>query len=52
MKILSVRECGLEDLDGLTYAANLTELIAGDNEISQLLPLTDARKINVIDLEK
>ena len=52
LKTLSVNTCGLEDLDGVTYAPNLTTLVAADNNISDVYPVTELRKIHTLDLEK
>ena len=52
LKHLYVTSCGLDDLDGITYAPNLVTFVAADNEVTDLLPITELRKINTIDLEK
>ncbi|XP_040573633.1 uncharacterized protein [Lepeophtheirus salmonis] len=52
LRTLSVNCCNLDDLDGISYINNITTLFATDNNISDVLPLTDLRKINSVDLEK
>ena len=52
LKTLSVCGCGLTDLDGITYAPNLETLVAADNAIHDLLPVTELRKVHTIDLEE
>ena len=52
LKTLSVCYCGLEDLDGISYAPNLVNLVAAFNAISDVYPITEMRKINTVDLEK
>ena len=52
LKTLSVCYCGLEDLDGISYAPNILSLCAADNHISDVYPITELRKIHTLDLEK
>ena len=52
LKTLSVCYCGLEDLDGISYAPNLVSFCATDNQISDAYPVTELRKIHTLDLEK
>lgn len=51
LKTLSVCYCGLEDLDGISYAPNLVTLVAADNHITDVLPITELRRIHTLDLE-
>jgi len=52
LKTLSVCSCGLENLDGISFIPNVVTLIAADNLISDVLPVTEIRKIVTLDLEK
>ncbi len=52
LKTLSVCYCGIEDLDGVNYAPNLTTLVAAFNNISDVYPITELRKIHTLDLEE
>ena len=52
LRTLSVCYCGLEDLDGISYAPNIVSLCAADNHISDVYPVTELRKIHTLDLEK
>jgi Leucine-rich repeat (LRR) protein len=52
LRTLSLCGCGLFDLDGVTNAANLVTLVAADNDISDVLPVTELRKISTVDLQK
>ncbi|XP_059080437.1 uncharacterized protein LOC131878473 [Tigriopus californicus] len=51
LKTISVCDCGLTDLDGITSASNLITLVAANNFIEDLLPVTELRKMNVLDLQ-
>ncbi len=52
LRTLSVCACGLKDLDGVLNASNLSTLVAANNKIDDLLPVTELRKITSLDLEK
>ena len=52
LRTLSVCYCGLEDLDGISYAPNIVNLCAADNQISDVYPVTELRKIHTLDLAK
>ncbi len=52
LRTLSVCGCGLTDLDGVQNAPSLATLVAADNDVSQILPVTEMRKIVTLDLEK
>ena len=51
LRTLSVCYCGLEDLDGISYAPNIVNLCAAYNQISDVYPITELRKIHTLDLE-
>lgn len=52
LKTLSVCGCGLTDLDGISYAPKLVNLIAAFNRISDVYPITELNRINTVDLER
>lgn len=52
LKTLSVVECGLTDLDGILNTPNIVNFNAARNAIEDVLPITELRKINTLDLEK
>lgn len=52
LKTLSVFNCELEDLDGINYVPNIVNLCAADNQISDVYPITELRRIRTLDLEK
>ena len=47
----ATQNAGISDLTGLEYAANLTELYLGWNNISDLSPLADLTKLIRLDLQ-
>ena len=52
LRTLSVCYCGLEDLDGINYCPNIVNLCAADNNINDVYPITELRRIHTLDLEK
>lgn len=48
----SVCSCGLTDLDGVQNAPSLVTLAAADNSVAALLPVTEMRRVEHLDLEK
>ncbi len=52
LRTLSACNCGLTDLDGVQNAPALTTLVAADNAITHILPVTELRKMETLDLEK
>ena len=52
LRTLSVCYCGLEDLDGINYCPNIVNLCAADNQINDVYPITELRRIHTLDLEK
>ena len=50
LKTLSVAHCGLTDLDGINYAPNIVNLIAPYNNVSDVYPVTELRRLQTLDL--
>jgi len=51
LRTLSVCYCGLQDLDGINYCPNIVNLCAADNQINDVYPITELRRIHTLDLE-
>ena len=52
LRSLDAYESGIQDLTGLEFAVNLTELRLGLNEVSELSPLEDLTRLTVLDLHR
>lgn len=51
IKYLNISRCGLRSLDGINGMTMLQQLIADDNVIEQLLPVTDLSELQILSLK-